>query len=88
MATAHVTGTVALLLAKHPALTTTTVYQLLSNSTAHTASATGVIDSVDACAAVAALLGRGACNRSISPYSGVSHNSENHLGSRAISQTK
>ena len=61
LATAHVTGTVALLLAKNPALTNAAVYQLLHNSTTQVASGTGVVSSVDACAAIVALLGRGAC---------------------------
>jgi subtilisin family serine protease len=88
LATAHVTGIVALLLAKHPPLAAATMYQLLNNSTSHTALATGSIDSVDACAAVATLLGRGTCNRSAESYSEVSHTSERQPGAPAISQLR
>jgi subtilisin family serine protease len=63
LATAHVTGAVALLLARNSTLTSASVYQLLNNSTAPVASSAGAISSVDACAAVVALLGRGECKR-------------------------
>jgi subtilisin family serine protease len=88
LATAHVTGTVALLLAKQPTLTNAAVYQLLSHSTLHVASATGVIDSVDACAAVVALLGRGVCNHFVSSYSDAPYSDKNHLILHASSQFK
>jgi hypothetical protein len=39
------------------------VYQLLQDTTAHIATDTGVMDSVDACAAVVAIAGHGACKR-------------------------
>jgi subtilase family protein len=51
IATAQVTGVVALLLAKNPALTPNAVASLLRTSA----------DGVDACQAVAALMGRGSC---------------------------
>jgi subtilisin family serine protease len=88
LATAHVTGAVALLLAKHPALTYATVYQLLNNSTAHVTSINGAIDSVDACAAVAALLGRGTCNQAESSYGQMPRSNVHQFGMPAISQAK
>lgn len=57
LATAHVTGAVALLLGKNPKLTAAAAYQLLRDSTVHLA--TG--DSVDACAAITSLIGHGLC---------------------------
>ena len=53
IATANVTGVVALLLAKKPDLSAGSAGKLLRDTSLH--------DSVDACAAVAAAVGRGAC---------------------------
>ena len=66
LATAHITGTVALLLAKHPSLTSAAVYRLLNDATARMASGTEIIHSVDGCAALIALLGHGQCRRRVS----------------------
>jgi hypothetical protein len=60
MATAHVTGIVALLLAKNSKLTAAAVYQLLRDTTVHVDA--GGDDSVDACGAVTALIGHGLCH--------------------------
>jgi subtilisin family serine protease len=60
VATAHVTGIVALLLAKNSRLTGPAVYQLLRDTTVHLEA--GGDDSVDACGAVTALIGRGLCH--------------------------
>jgi len=60
VATAHVTGIVALLLAKNSKLTGTAVYQLLRDTTVRVES--GDDDSVDACGAVTALIGHGLCH--------------------------
>jgi len=60
VATAHVTGIVALLLAKNSKLTGTAVYQLLRDTTVRIES--GGDDSVDACGAVTALIGHGLCH--------------------------
>jgi hypothetical protein len=60
VATAHVTGIVALLLAKNSKLTGTAVYQLLRDTTVRVES--GSDDSVDACGAVTALIGHGLCH--------------------------
>jgi subtilisin family serine protease len=60
LATAHVTGIVALLLAKNSKLTGAAVYQLLRDTTVHVDA--GGEDSVDACAAVTALIGHGLCH--------------------------
>ena len=59
VATAHVTGIVALLLAKNSKLTGTAVYQLLRDTSVHVDA--GNDDSVDACGAVTALIGHGLC---------------------------
>jgi subtilisin family serine protease len=60
VATAHVTGIVALLLAKKSKLTGAAVYQLLRDTTVHVD--VGGDDTVDACGAVTALIGHGLCN--------------------------
>ncbi|HMA00629.1 MAG TPA: S8 family serine peptidase [Steroidobacteraceae bacterium] len=57
VATAHVTGIVALLLAKNSKLTAAAVYQLLRDTTMYASGG----DSVDACGAVTALIGHGIC---------------------------
>lgn len=60
LATAEVTGVVALLLAEKPGLTAATVYEILRNTSAR--SIAGPSDEhVDACAAVVSLVGRGEC---------------------------
>jgi hypothetical protein len=60
LATAHVTGIVALLLAKNSRLTGAAVYQLLRDTTVRVDS--GSDDSVDACVAVTSLIGHGLCH--------------------------
>jgi hypothetical protein len=60
LATAHVTGIVALLLAKNSKLTGAAAYQLLRDTTVHLDS--GDDDSVDACGAVTVLIGHGLCH--------------------------
>ena len=60
LSTAHVTGTVALLLARNPRLTGEAVYQLLRETTVHVADSKDG-DSVNACAAITSLVGHGMC---------------------------
>jgi subtilisin family serine protease len=60
VATAHVTGIVALLLAKKSKLTGDAAYQLLRDTTVHVDA--GGDDTVDACGAVTALIGHGLCH--------------------------
>ncbi len=60
LSTAHVTGAVALLLGLNPKLTPAAVYRLLRDTTLPGGDA-NVGDSVNACAAVAALVGQGSC---------------------------
>ena len=69
IATAQVTGVVALLLAKNAALSSARAYQILRDSSASNASGTsGAAGAgaahIDACAAVVSLLGQGSCSRS------------------------
>ena len=61
LATAHVTGTVALLLEKDPNLTSAAVDRLLRDTTSHVATELKFDDSIDACAAVIAIVGHGEC---------------------------
>jgi Subtilase family len=60
LATAEVTGVVALLLAQRPELSATSAYEILRNTTVHSSSAPGD-EHVDACAAVVSLVGHGSC---------------------------
>jgi hypothetical protein len=66
LSTAHVTGTVALLLAMNPKLTAAAAYQLLRDTTEHVA-APGGGDSINACAAITSLMGHGLCPNEGSP---------------------
>jgi len=59
IATAQVSGVVALLLAKNPALSASSALRLLRDTSRHSAGGDGLL--VDACAAVISLIGRGAC---------------------------
>jgi len=61
IATAHVTGVVALLLAKNRDLSAAAVYKLLRDTSVHLSTIAGATGSVDACAAVVSLVGRGSC---------------------------
>jgi subtilisin family serine protease len=60
LSTAHVTGAAALLLSRNPKLTPAEVYRLLRETTAHVEDPGGS-DSIDACAAITALVGQGSC---------------------------
>ena len=60
LATAHVTGAVALLLGRNPKLTAAAAYRLLRTTTMHLEDpADG--DSINACAAITSLMGQGEC---------------------------
>ncbi len=59
LSTAHVTGTVALLLGKNPKLSPAAVYQLLRITSMHRDDPGG--DSINACAAITSLMGHGDC---------------------------
>jgi hypothetical protein len=64
IATAQVTGVIALLLAKNPALSAAAAYRLLRDTSSHSLGvASGGVGGtrVDACAAVVAVVGRGSC---------------------------
>jgi len=61
IATAQVTGVVALLLEKNHALTTAAALKLLRDTSAPADAARGDSGHVDACAAIVALMGRGTC---------------------------
>jgi Subtilase family len=64
IATAQVSGVVALLVAKNPALSAAAAYRLLRDTSAHeVAGGEGAL--VDACAAVVLLVGQGSCSATI-----------------------
>ena len=67
LATAHVTGAVALLLARQPRLSASTAYRLLRESTLQAADSPGGAVSIDACAAVNAIAGNGVCRHGANP---------------------
>src|ERR1700676_2504465 len=60
LSTAHVTGTVALLLGRSPNLTAAAVYRLLRETTVQLDDPAGG-DSINACAAITSLMGHGEC---------------------------
>ncbi|HME37892.1 MAG TPA: S8 family serine peptidase [Steroidobacteraceae bacterium] len=62
IATAQVSGVVALLLAKNPALSAADAYRLLRDTSTHPSAPGGDGALVDACAAVVQLVGRGSCS--------------------------
>jgi subtilisin family serine protease len=62
IATAHVTGVVALLLERNQSLAPSAAYQLLRTTSSHNGTSPRDLEHVDACAALIALMGHGACN--------------------------
>ena len=62
IATAQVSGVIALMLAKNPELSAASAYRLLRDTSASAQSADGSIKGVDACAAVVTLVGQGTCH--------------------------
>jgi len=69
ISTAHVTGTVALLLGRNPKLTSTAVYQLLRTTSVRRDDPSS--DSINACAAITSLMGHGLCHHEASSASKV-----------------
>jgi subtilisin family serine protease len=63
IATAQVTGVVALLLAQKPGLGAAAASKLLRETSSNPQTLAQGIDQVDACAAVTVLIGRGSCQR-------------------------
>jgi subtilisin family serine protease len=75
IATAQVSGIVALLLAARHGLTADAAYKLLQSTSAHAGSgstdfAAAAVGTVNACAAMTALLGRGTCTEPTVPVGG------------------
>jgi hypothetical protein len=64
IATAQVSGVIALMLAKNPGLSATSAYRLLRDTSSVLQSADGAVKGVDACAAVVTLVGQGTCHPS------------------------
>jgi Subtilase family len=64
IATAQVSGVVALMLAKNPALSAASAYRLLHETSSSLPTADGGVMGIDACAAVVTLVHQGACHTS------------------------
>jgi len=66
IATAQVSGVIALMLAKNPALTAASAYRLLRDTsyTLKAADGAGSVRGIDACAALVTLVGQGSCHSS------------------------
>ena len=62
IATAQVSGVVALMLAKNPGLSAASAYRLLHDTSSSLATADGGVGGIDACAAVVTLVGQGTCH--------------------------
>jgi subtilisin family serine protease len=61
IATAQISGVIALLLGRNPGLSATSVYRLLRDTSEHSGTAGSDSAVVDACAAVVSLVGQGSC---------------------------
>jgi subtilisin family serine protease len=64
IATAQVSGVVALMLAKNPGLSAASAYRLLRDTSSSVQTADGGVRGIDACAAVVTLVGQGTCHAS------------------------
>ena len=64
IATAQVSGVIALMLAKNPTLTAASAYRLLRDTSSTLKAADGAVKGVDACEAVVTLVGQGSCHAS------------------------
>ena len=64
IATAQVSGVIALMLAKNPALTAASAYRLLRDTSSTLKAVDGAVKGIDACAAVVTLVGQGSCHSS------------------------
>lgn len=62
IATAQVSGVIALMLAKNPGLSAASAYRLLRDTSSLQQTADGGVKGIDACAAVVSLVGQGACH--------------------------
>ena len=62
IATAQISGVVALMLAREPGLSAEAAYRLLRDTSSAPATAAGGVKGVDACAAVVTLLHQGSCH--------------------------
>src|ERR1700735_5378275 len=62
IATAQVSGVVALMLAKNPGLSAQTAYKVMRDSSSASPAADGGVGGIDACAAVVTLVGQGTCH--------------------------
>jgi len=62
IATAQVSGVIALMLAKNPSLSAASAYRLLHNTSSSLETADGGVEGIDACAAVVTLVGQGTCH--------------------------
>jgi len=62
IATAQVSGVVALMLAKNPGLSAPSAYRLLRDTSSSRETADGGVKGIDACAAVVTLMGQGTCH--------------------------
>lgn len=62
IATAQVSGVVALMLAKNPGLSAESAYRLLRDTSSSARAADGELKGIDACAAVVTVVGQGSCH--------------------------
>jgi hypothetical protein len=74
IATAQVSGVIALMLAKNPELSAASAFRLLRDTSSPVQSADGSVKGVDACAAVVTLVGQGTCHTSEGKTSAAEQN--------------
>jgi subtilisin family serine protease len=76
IATAQVSGVIALMLAKNPGLSAASAYRLLRDTSSSLQSADGGVKGIDACAAVVTLVGQGVCHGSDGKRAAADQNSD------------
>jgi len=76
IATAQVSGVIALMLAKNPGLSAASAYRLLRDTSSSLQSAAGGVKGIDACAAVVTLVGQGACHAGESKRTAADQNGD------------
>jgi hypothetical protein len=71
IATAQVSGVVALMLAKEPNLSSAAIFRVLQDTSAESSTSASTVKGVDACAAVVSLMRQGACRNTASAHTRV-----------------
>ena len=82
LAAAHVSGALALLVARQPHMAAAVLDQLLSSTSVPVPSESGPIDSINACGALAVMLARGSCAALAATEQGAEHGLKRSVAAR------